>query len=162
MIATVRSLDSLTSITLKDLPKGDGSRLEILAVNTPADFNSLPAALAAKGIQQIDVVVANAGASSGHKPTFQTTAEEITADLEVNSVLPVRTFLSTWPLLQKAGPGAKFIIIGSILGSIGSMPNMNVPGVGYAMSKAATHLYGKKLALDFETHGLFVGILHPG
>lgn len=162
VIAAVRNPSDPTSLSLQDLPKGNGSNLVVVPLNAPADYTGLSTTLASKGVQQLDVVIANAGSASGFKPTLQTTPEDVLFDLEANSVLPVRTFLATWPLLEKAGPGAKFILLGSVMGSIGNMPNMNLPGAGYGMGKAAAHFYGKKLALDFKDKGLHVGILHPG
>lgn len=162
VIAAVRNTADPTSLSLQDLPRGSGSKIEIFRLSEDLDYNNLVANLATRGIHRIDVVIANAGSSSGWKPILKSSTEEVRDDLLANSVLPVRTFTASWPLLEKSGPGAKFVVMGSVLGSSGNLDNMNVPGLGYGMSKAAAHYFGKKLALEFKDKGLHVGIIHPG
>lgn len=162
VIAAVRSTSDPTSLSLQELPRGSGSKIEILRLNEDSDYNDLVANLATRGLHRIDVVIANAGSSSGWKSISKTSPDEVQNDLFANSMLPVRTFAASWPLLEQSGPGAKFVIMGSVLGSAGNLDNMNVPGLGYGMSKAAAHFFGKKLALEFKDKGLHVAIIHPG
>ncbi|KAK0619971.1 hypothetical protein B0T14DRAFT_221435 [Immersiella caudata] len=112
-------------------------------------------------INHLDVVIANAGASSGFKPIPATTPSDILHDFTVNTVGTVKLFQATWPLLDNSEI-KKFVIVSSSVGSIASLGVESFPSTAYGMSKAAVNWFGKKLSVDYKEKGLVVGIVHPG
>jgi len=113
------------------------------------------------GIDRLDVVVANAGASSGFKGVLETEPEDVLSDFETNAVGVVKLFRATWPLLQK-GTQKKFVLISSSVASIATLERESLPCTAYGMSKAAANWFAKKLSAEFKEQGLSVGIIHPG
>ncbi|KAK3318940.1 hypothetical protein B0H66DRAFT_253167 [Apodospora peruviana] len=113
------------------------------------------------GIDHLDVVIANAGASSGFKDILSTPAEDLLFDFTANSIGPVKLFHGVWPLLE-TGREKKFVIISSVMGAMSSLDEESLPGTAYGMSKAAVNWFGAKLAVEMKSKGLLVGILHPG
>ncbi|KXX73565.1 Norsolorinic acid ketoreductase [Madurella mycetomatis] len=143
--------------------------------NPVINHASLRARLAAEypDVTRLDVVVANAGGSSGFKDVLGTEPEEIARDLEVNTLGAVRLFQAVVGLLLGEGGDVdgvgeedkgrkRFVVVSSSVGSIGALEMENFPGVGYGMSKAATNWWARKVSLEFAAKGLLVGVLHPG
>jgi NAD(P)-dependent dehydrogenase (short-subunit alcohol dehydrogenase family) len=140
--------------------------------NPAANHASLPSRLQAAhpdiAGRGVDVVVANAGSSTGFKDVLHTEPDEMLRDFEVNTLGPVRLFRAVAGLMQLQEEGAKkekkFVLITSSIGSIGIMDleKMLLPGVGYGMSKAAANWWAKRISLEFKDKGLLVGVLHPG
>ncbi|KAK3324281.1 hypothetical protein B0T19DRAFT_428231 [Cercophora scortea] len=123
---------------------------------------TLPARLAADhGITRVDVVVANAGGSSGFKDIAHTDPEDLLYDFTVNAVGPARLFKAVWPILKTA-ERPRFVLISSSVGSIAALEDENLPSTAYGMSKAAVNWFAKKLSVEFKGEGLSVGIVHPG
>ncbi|KAM7211313.1 Norsolorinic acid ketoreductase [Rhypophila decipiens] len=133
---------------------------------------------AEQGITSLNVVIANAGSSSGFYDVANTDAEGVTYDLNVNAVGVVKLFKAVWPLLDDAAPATssgegtkkekKFVVISSSVGSMGCLmaeaeaTGQMVPGVAYGMSKAAVNFFCVRVAGEFKGRGLLVGVLHPG
>ncbi|KAK4188283.1 Norsolorinic acid ketoreductase [Podospora australis] len=111
-------------------------------------------------IPHINVVIANAGTSTGFKSVRETSDEDILGDFTVNTLGPVRLFRACWPLLQKAEEGKKLVLITSSMGSISMQEPL--PGTAYGISKAALNWWGKKASEEYRGKGLVVGVLHPG
>lgn len=169
VIATVRDPLNETVKSLVSLPTGENSTLLIVPLNTAvpgAGYDSLRDRLVAGRITHLDVVIANAGTSSGFKPMLETTGEDLKYDFEVNSIGPLELFKATWPLLAKSDADdsekKKFVLITSSVGSIGGLEEEAFPGSAYGMSKAAANWFAKKLSVEFKGEGLKVGIIHPG
>ncbi|KAK4444887.1 NAD(P)-binding Rossmann-fold containing protein [Podospora aff. communis PSN243] len=112
-------------------------------------------------ITHLDVVIANAGTSSGFKSILSTTPSDVLHDFTVNTVGVVKLFQATWPLL-KTSETKKFVIVSSSVGSIASLGVESFPSTAYGMSKAAVNWFGKKLSVEFREKGLVVGVVHPG
>ena len=173
VVAGVRQPDDPTSSSLYSLPAAEHSRIVVHQLGNPDDFAALPARLAAPpiNIDRLDVVVANAGNSSGlNKSLLETEPEDVNEDCNVNAAGPLRLFKATWPLMevslkqaQTAALPTRFILISSTMGSIGiqDAQSMRV-GISYGMSKAAANWFAKKASIDFKAQGLVVGVLHPG
>ncbi|KAK1832085.1 NAD(P)-binding Rossmann-fold containing protein [Podospora conica] len=115
------------------------------------------------GLTHIDVVVANAGASSGFRDVLdlQDVEGELVFDFVANAVGPVKLFRGVWPLL-KSGEGKRFVLVSSVMGSIGGLGEEMLPGLAYGMSKAAANFFARKVGLQYKGEGLVVGVLHPG
>ena len=64
------------------------------------------------------------------------------------------------PLLQKSRHGAKFVGIGSPLGSIGGMEQRPYPCAAYGASKAVLHWLVRKV--HFENKDIVSFVLDPG
>ena len=81
----------------------------------------------------------------------------IRRQFEVNALAPLllaRAFVDQMP------SGAKLVLMTSRMGSIDD--NSSGGSYGYRMSKVALNMAGKSLAIDLESRGIAVAILHPG
>ena len=165
MIVTVRDKNTDVS-ALESIPKGDGSTLFItyLPISTTStseiekSHEALIESLHNYEIKKVDVVIANAGAGTVFMSTAETPLSAISADFYANTIGPIALYQSLLPLL-KGSAGAKFIIIGSSLGSISAM----IPGapcLSYGISKAAVHFAAKKMH-DEEKNNVVL-VVHPG
>ncbi|CAK7209607.1 hypothetical protein SCUCBS95973_000497 [Sporothrix curviconia] len=170
VVAGVRQPEDPTSASLHTLPAAEHSRIVVLQLRDTADFELLSTRLAEQSITYLDVVVANAGNSSGlGKLLLETDAEDVISDCTINAAGPLRLFKATWPLMEaslkqaSAALSTRFILISSTMGGIGIQDTESMPvGTSYGMSKAAANWFAKKASLDFKAQGLIVGVLHPG
>ncbi|MCB0421799.1 MAG: SDR family oxidoreductase [Bdellovibrionales bacterium] len=104
----------------------------------------------------IDCVVNNAGIwRTESLQNFNT--DTIMEQYLVNAVGPLAW---TMALLPKLRPSAKIAFITSRMGSI--TDNSSGGRYGYRMSKCALNAGAKSLALDLQSQGIAVGLLHPG
>lgn len=172
VVAAVRLPDDSSSASLCSLPTAENSRIVVLQLRDAADFVTLSARLAKESITHLNVVVANAGSSTGlGKSLMETDVEDVIGDCTVNAAGPLRLFKATWALteasIQRAKatttPPTRFILVSSTMGSISIQDSESMPvGASYGMSKAAANWFAKKASLDFKAQGLVVGVLHPG
>ena len=84
-------------------------------------------------------------------------AESLRRQFEVNALGPLRL---THALLPQLGNGSKLILMTSRMGPIDD--NSSGGSYGYRMSKVALNMAGKSLAIDLQSRGIAVAILHPG
>ena len=84
-------------------------------------------------------------------------AESLRWQFEVNALGPLRL---THALLHQLRNGSKLILMTSRMGSIED--NSSGGSYGYRMSKVALNMAGKSLAIDLQSRGIAVAILHPG
>ena len=84
-------------------------------------------------------------------------ADAIRRQFEVNALAPL---LLARALLPNLGSGSKLALITSRMGSIDD--NGSGGYYGYRMSKAAVNAAGMSLARDLASHGIAVGLFHPG
>ncbi|CAF4034508.1 unnamed protein product [Adineta steineri] len=109
----------------------------------------------------IDVVIANAGISNYHGPIVTTPIKEIRDHYEVNVAGPVILFQALHALLIKSKSGApKFVVISSLLGSIGEL--IPAPRTTYGASKAAINYVTRKIHQEHEEDGIIAFPIHPG
>jgi NAD(P)-dependent dehydrogenase (short-subunit alcohol dehydrogenase family) len=162
VIATVRNEAAASTLTREstETPKGLGSNLRILKldlsmVNSPVEVREA----FKSDIDHIDVLINNAGGAQPMVPAAETTAEDLRAAFEVNTIAPLIVFQALWPLLQKS-VSPKLIMITSSVGSIAEMEP--VPGGAYGPSKAAQNWLTKALHLENKDRGLIAIALHPG
>jgi NAD(P)-dependent dehydrogenase (short-subunit alcohol dehydrogenase family) len=104
----------------------------------------------------IDLLINNAGILSSQS-LENMDFDSMRRQFEVNALGPLRV---THALLQALRNGAKIALITSRMGSIAD--NDSGGSYGYRMSKAALNIAGKSLAIDLESRGIAVAILHPG
>lgn len=167
VLALVRDPTDPTSSSLAALPKCPTSAVHVICFAADTDaITPLP-----EGVTHIDVVIANAGASSGYKPVLATNPDDLIFDFTVNAVGALRLFKAAWPLLQKStdvatgdnsGRGPKFILMTSSVGSIGGQQQESFPSTAYGMSKAAANWLVAKIGVEHGPQGLSVMALHPG
>jgi NAD(P)-dependent dehydrogenase (short-subunit alcohol dehydrogenase family) len=109
----------------------------------------------------IDTLINNAGVSGG--PTEQQTATHMDftawADaFNVNSLGPVRVMQALLPALQRSR-SAKVMSVTSQLGAISLDMTF---ALGYSASKAALNKFMRLAASELASHGVAVGVVHPG
>ena len=81
----------------------------------------------------------------------------IRRQFEVNALAPL---LLARALVDQMPSGAKLVLMTSRMGSIDD--NSSGGSYGYRMSKVALNMAGTSLAIDLESRGIAVAILHPG
>ena len=119
------------------------------------DETALQRVSQALGDTEVDVLINNAGIFSNE--TFRNLDfDGIRLNFEVNALGPLRV---THALQRHLRPGAKIVLITSLMGSIGD--NGSGAYYGYRMAKAALNMAGVNLAHDFRGRAS-VAILHPG
>ena len=84
-------------------------------------------------------------------------AASLSWQFEVNALGPLRL---THALQHQLRNGSKLILMTSRMGSIED--NSSGGSYGYRMSKVALNMAGKSLAIDLQSRGIAVAILHPG
>lgn len=164
VIASVRSEQATRDLQeeITNLEKGHGSVLHVVQFDFSEAVSpeQVRAAVDQFKIEQIDVLILNAGYAHPMRTARETTAEELRAAFETNTIAPLLVFQGLWPLLQKSSSGPKLIWITSSVGSIGEMEP--VPGGAYGPSRAAQNWLTRALHLENHKDGLIAIALHPG
>jgi norsolorinic acid ketoreductase len=111
------------------------------------------------GITKLDTVIANSGIGKDWNIIAKTPIQEVDDHLKTNSVGPVTLYLAMRSLLL-AAPKPRFVVISTVLGSIGSLAERPIPDVAYGMSKAAVNFFVVKL--HHEESGVIAFPIHPG
>jgi norsolorinic acid ketoreductase len=158
VVATVRS-EATPTDDLKSLPAANGSQVVVLTLSSTSDTSaaSLIASLPAHGISHIDTIIANAGSGTSFQPALTATLSSLRDDFEVNTMGPVKLFQASYPLLKESQK-AKFVLISSVLGSIGYMDA--APNLSYGVSKVAANFLIKKVHVEHEEIAALA--VHPG
>ena len=149
VVATCRrSTDALSAL--------DVEVLEDVDVSDPESLNLLSIRLMER---KIDWLLNNAGIlqSFGLNDLDANCSVKFKKMFDVNSLGPL---LATKSLLKHLDRGSKVGLITSRMGSIAD--NDSGGSYAYRMSKAAANAAGKSLSIDLKSHGISVGILHPG
>jgi norsolorinic acid ketoreductase len=124
---------------LKALPKGEGTKLVLVKIDSGVSTDAARAAqeIKAAGIDRIDILIANAGMSPPLAPLETVSTEDVTGTFNINTLGPLALYQACYGLL-KASNNPKFVPISSGAGSIGSMPKSSSwIGPAYSISKAA-------------------------
>ncbi len=104
----------------------------------------------------IDILINNAGIL--RRVSLESLNEDlIYKQFDINAVGPLRV---TNAFLNSLKKDSKIILITSRMGSIDD--NSSGSHYGYRMSKAALNMAGKSMAIDLNSQGICVGIIHPG
>lgn len=119
VVAVVRNPDHATSKALTDLPAGSQSRLVVVKIDSTVETDALEAVahLPAQGIDQLDLVVANAGVARSFPKVSEVKIAELQAHVTPNVFGVVWLYQATLPLLQKSAQ-PKFVTMGSAAGSL--------------------------------------------
>ncbi|WVW83198.1 hypothetical protein I302_105216 [Kwoniella bestiolae CBS 10118] len=110
-----------------------------------------------RGIDQLDIVVANAGISTNHKLLREADMDVFDDHYRVNAKAPLLLYKAVYPLLVKK-EGSKFIVISTGL-SQNSFQHMPKFGV-YGSSKAAVNYLTRQI--HFEEPQLTTFMISPG
>lgn len=146
VFAVVRNTSSELSDTGANVISG-------IDITQPDDMNKLQDALADVAV---DTLILNAGLlrrDAWNELSFS----DIHAQLEVNSVAPLRVTAALSPRMVSGG---KIAIVTSRMGSMAD--NTSGGYYGYRMSKAAVNACGVSLARDLAPRNISVVMLHPG
>jgi len=167
VIVAVRDPSHPKSKALQDLPKGEGSKLILVKLDSsiPSDAAQAVATLKKEhGISSLDIVIANAGIGNNGGSVRDTTVDNINKHFQVNTIGPVALFQATADLLQASKTGKPtFIAISTVIGSITSMEHLaGLPAKHspYGSSKAALNWFIRRL--HFEEPWLISFVFHPG
>ena len=148
--------DHVIAVCRKASPELDSLGVQIEAgieLTNPLALDELKSRLQR---QSLDGVILNAGIlqSMGLMDLDPT---GIRRQFEVNALAPL---LLARALVDQMPSGAKLVLMTSRMGSIDD--NSSGGSYGYRMSKVALNMAGKSLAIDLESRGIAVAILHPG
>ncbi|KAG0154693.1 hypothetical protein PDIDSM_261 [Penicillium digitatum] len=163
VIAAVRNPSSSEAISLSELPTGERSRLIIVKIDASSETDGKAAvdSLSSQGVLALDVVIANAGLFD--TAVFTTVAEATTSQIQthfdVNTLGPVRLFQATLPLLQRSS-SARFILISSLMATIGGIKDVPLKVAPYGASKAAANYFVRKI--NYENHEIATLAIDPG
>lgn len=161
VIATVRSEHAATALE-EELKSREGN-LHIIEL----DFSKAIAPEVIRksidqiGVDHVDVLINNAGSVPPMTRAIETTAEDLRATFETDTIAPLMVFQALWPLLQKSILKLpKLVMITSSVGSIAEMEPL--PGGAYGPSRAAKNWLTKALHQEHQDDGLVAIALHPG
>ncbi|KAG0154623.1 hypothetical protein PDIDSM_191 [Penicillium digitatum] len=150
VIAVNRDPSHPTSDALADLPKAEGTTLEIIKLYALSQTDPAAAvkALAAKGITHIDILVANAGIALSWPKVSEVKVKETQKHTDVNLYGFIHLYQAFRPVLKEA-QAPKLVPIGS--GSAFLMFSRNfIPMqiAAYAPTKLALHWYTKAISAE--------------
>lgn len=166
VVAGVRNPKS-ASKSLEALPKGENSKLILVRIDTTSDDDAKEAIahlVSAENISHLDVVVASAGLSTTTAigPLAKVKPSDLAKLLDVNTLGPLRLAQATLPLLAKAPADPRFLLLGSMQGSIGGVEKYTLPMGAYGASKAAAHYLVRKLHYEHAEEGICFFAADPG
>lgn len=161
VIAAVRDPNHPTSQKLSSVPKDSSSRLIIAKIDNKCENDPANAVASIKdqGVTTLDLVIANAGIGNEYAPVATCDPAAVKEHIVVNGLGPLFLFQATLPLLRRS-ERAKFVGIGSPVGSTGGMEMRPFPATAYGSSKAVLHWIVRKI--HFEHPELVSLIVDPG
>ncbi|GAP86888.1 putative short-chain dehydrogenase reductase SDR [Rosellinia necatrix] len=138
VVGSIRDHDAPGVVELKASPKGSGSQLLLVKIESSVAGDAAKAVeeIKAAGIDHIDILIANAGLSPPVIPLETVGQDSLTDTFNVNALGPLALYQACLPLLQKSSD-AKFVPISSAAGSIGAMESNGAwVAPAYSISKA--------------------------
>lgn len=160
-MAAVRDPNHPSSQKLFSLHKGSSSKLIVVKIDSKSatDPANTVTSIKNQGVTSLNLVIANAGICNDLSPITTADPAVVKEHVDVNGFGPLYLFQATLPLLQKS-EGAKFVGIGSPLGSIGGQDQRPYPATSYGTSKAIQHWIVRKI--HFEHPELVSLVVDPG
>lgn len=165
VVAALRDVSEESSKSLATLPKGHGSKLILVKIDSTIDEDAAAAVdiLQNKhGITSLNVVIANAGIFHPGTSVLQSSMNSLRDQVQVNTVGPLALLQATASLL-KASTQPIFVVLSAFLGSISAqdmfagLPTALSP---YAGTKAAVNWFLRRL--HYEETWLISFPIHPG
>jgi norsolorinic acid ketoreductase len=135
--------------------------LTVVQIDSEVDDDPANAAkeLKSLGITTIDVVIANAGISSGFQPAINASVGDLRKTFAVNVGGPLLLFQAFLPFLEKSS-NPRFIVVSTLIASKTLARHIPYLSTVYGTSKAAVNFLTLRLAIEHPTISSFV--LHPG
>jgi len=162
-IAGVRNPGGANVTALKDLPRGKGSELIIVKIDSQSETDAQTAVDALKAehhINELDIVIANAGISRYTHKVGVLPISEIIDHHKTNTIGPVVLFQATESLMRASTSSPKFVVLSSSLGAISAIPTHPQPAAAYGSSKSALNYITCRIHQEYEYLTAFP--LHPG
>lgn len=161
VVAAVRDPNYPSSQRLSSLHKDPSSKLLVVKIDSKSAVDPANAVSQIKnqGVNALDLVIANAGICNDLSPLATVEPAVVKEHVDGDGFGPLYLFQATLPLLQKS-QGAKFVGIGSSLGSIGGMDQRPIPATAYGISKAVQHWTVRKI--HYEHPELVALVVDPG
>ncbi len=131
--------------------------LEVHALDVSDDV-STNAVVKKLGNVKLDVLVNNAGYMATHQSTEDMDYDQWMTSFAVNAIAPWRVSLAFANCLE-ASSYARVVTISS---QMGSLERAGSDRVAYRSSKAAANMAMRTLALEWQSRGIAVCMLHPG
>lgn len=95
-----------------------------------------------EGITHLDIVIANAGICPDPTPLMQLDVADVSNAFAVNTVGPILLFQAVRGLLEKSGPGAKWVSMSTGAASLGALEAHKAHGVAaYGISKGGMNWF---------------------
>lgn len=162
VIAGNRGPNHATSKALFDLPKGEGSKLIVVKIDSTVESDAAAAVgeLQTKhGVDHLDIVIANAGIALTFPSVAELKIPDLLRHLTTNTFAVVWLYQATLPLLRKSSNStAKWITLGSAAGWLENQ--YPAPNAAYAPSKVAVHWLTNRM--NGEEEKLTAFITDPG
>lgn len=119
VVAAVRDPNHSTSKSLAELPAGQHSRLVVVKIDSNVETDALEAVeeLSAKGIDHLDLVIANAGVARSFPKVSEVKIAELQAHITPNVFGVIWLYQATLPLLQKSARPI-WVTMGSTAGQL--------------------------------------------
>jgi norsolorinic acid ketoreductase len=162
IISAVRDDQHPTVNEIRKLPMALGTRLIVVKIDSNSAADAAAAAERLKtqfGITKLDTVIANAGIGKDWSLVERTPVAEVEDHFKTNAVGPFTLYQALRPLLLEA-PKPRFVVISTVLGSIGQQGERKIPDVAYGMSKAAVNFFVGKV--HHEELRIISFPIHPG
>ncbi|PCH08171.1 Short-chain dehydrogenase/reductase SDR [Penicillium occitanis (nom. inval.)] len=140
IIAANRDPSHPTSKALNDLPKADGTSLHVVKIDatSPTDPADVVKELEIKGIDHIDILIANAGIALGFPKVEEVQVDYIQKHVDVNIYGFIRLYQAFLPVLKKA-KNPRWVTIGNYL---------PIRNAAYAPTKLVQHWYTKAISVE--------------
>ncbi|KAJ5115710.1 hypothetical protein N7456_000058 [Penicillium angulare] len=141
VIAANRDPSHSTSIALRDIPKAEGTTLELVKFDalSPTDADAAVRELAARGITHIDILIANAGIALSWPKVAEVKVEHIQEHIDVNVFGFVRLYQALRSVLKEAA-APRWATIGS--------SSAFLTNAAYAPTKLVQHWYTKAISVE--------------
>ncbi|KAJ5167102.1 Short-chain dehydrogenase/reductase SDR [Penicillium canariense] len=135
VIAANRDPSHPTSLALADLPKAEGTTLDVIKIDalSPTDPAAGVETLATRGINHIDILIANAGIALSWPKVAGVKVADIQKHVDVNVYGFIYLYQAFRPLLKEAQAPKNFI------------PMQNA---AYAPTKGVQHWYTKAISVE--------------
>ncbi|KAL8658843.1 MAG: hypothetical protein Q9202_007408 [Teloschistes flavicans] len=164
VVAGVRDPNHPTSKKLSSVSGHPSSKIIVVKIDSKSNSDpakAIESIQSSHGIEKLDLVIANAGICTDYSSVADVDPGVFTEHVIVNGIGPLYLFQAVLPLLQKGGQGcAKFVGIGSPMGSIGGQDLRPYPMTAYGGSKAVAHWLIRKV--HFEHPEITSLVVDPG
>ncbi|KAJ5288907.1 hypothetical protein N7478_001937 [Penicillium angulare] len=160
VIAANRDPNHPTSISLTDLPKAEGTTLEVVKFDalSPTDAGAAVKELATRGITHIDILIANAGIALSWPKVAEVKVEHIQKHIDVNIFGFVHLYQALRSVLEEAaapkwvtiGSGSAFLTLLALIATTKAKAWNFIPmqNAAYAPTKVVQHWYTKAISVE--------------